>query len=1323
MSKYCSVLPKQGQEVFKKLKSKFGYDTAYRVFFTSMSPKFQRKYGNTLILDDEGVPSYDSMMKIPYIQELIGTGKVLQSLNTEYGKAKEDNLVNYKDLLSQAYAFNTQHNLKDNYVAVVEAVGINKIGIVIKERTAGTESQANNQYSSFLLNERLVSIFQPLGLTINMLSDAEMGNGVIGVTDFSQAKKIGRDFASIIKVANNIQGAQAISEEFSHLLIGMFRDRPLIQRAINVLKNNPEAVKKILGDSFDNYNNVYNGDTEMLAEEALGHILQNNLLRFQESGLPSTQLFKRTVDNTVQQFRNYDLAKVEQAIVDANAAMGTLAKDILSGTIQPTEEQILASRRNAQFNALSESIERRTKILREAVLTEAKKIKIISNETGKKKAIQNVKDLAIRLTGKEQDTILGLLGYARSVLLDLRGIHKGFQSFDEKDSKAKFAFLRAARASFKSYIPFIDAMTQEQILDPNISDFKIIDEDGSEISLGQVLKSLQSASKFLENEFALKAKPTFISFMKSFLGEDFKVQSKDGTFVPVDFNTLLTELNGDISYFDMWLDSMAESGDLLLQLMNKIVMKAKDAIRLKSIEDIRRVQSFRIKWEKAGITSFDFMYERTSDGKLTGNYIAPVNWGAFNADFQKFKQYLRDKYGDKRTKERESELEAWLNDHTTGFIGGEYVPNVENHPEYRNAEYYNLSEQQRQCLKEFLDLKREFDRKLPKNRANNLKAIQMRRSSSQRLLDTLASPTQLFQNIKESVSKAFTIKEDDYEMKDKSVQIDFEGNEFMQLPVVYTRRLSNPTEISTDAVGSLMAYIYMANNYEEMEKIVNPMEVGRTIIKEGRKVKATSAGRLLTEKLYGGGVEGKKQVYVQNPKTNQKLDHFFNTQIYGRYYQDSGTAKVFGKPVDINKATSLLLKVSSLAQLGFAWLANTANVVTGTFMANIEAASGEFFGFSEMAKADAQYASEILGFIAELPNRLKTNKLALFCEYFDTKKTFSKNLKDNIQKKSWITRLLGVDLAFLGQECGDHWLYNRVAIAMALRKKVLYKGQEMSLWEALKVEQDPNDETGEVKKLNVEDITELDGSPLDAGQFSREISEVNQSLYGIYNDEDMNKANTVALGRLLQQYRKWMKAQFNRRFEAGRVSGYSGKWREGYYRTLARVSWNLLKGQYNILALGSELKDYEKRNLRRVITELAQFIAVWALANFVDFGGGDDDKKRPWAQKFAEYMAQRELHELGNLVPSPIMFEEMGKTITNPIPSVSVLQQSLALITNCFTPWTWDDTIESGVWEGHSWIYKRFMKAPIPGIRQITTIKGMIEELDEKTLYYSRNTY
>ena len=82
-----------------------------------------------------------------------------------------------------------------------------------------------------------------------------------------------------------------------------------------------------------------------------------------------------------------------------------------------------------------------------------------------------------------------------------------------------------------------------------------------------------------------------------------------------------------------------------------------------------------------------------------------------------------------------------------------------------------------------------------------------------------------------------------------------------------------------------------------------------------------------------------------------------------------------------------------MAQLGFNWLANIANVAQGICMANIEVAAGQYFTFTELLKADKEYISLMKDFIPEIGSRVKTNKLSLIGDYFNLKQDFDKQVK------------------------------------------------------------------------------------------------------------------------------------------------------------------------------------------------------------------------------------------------------------------------------------------------------------------------------------------
>ena len=174
----------------------------------------------------------------------------------------------------------------------------------------------------------------------------------------------------------------------------------------------------------------------------------------------------------------------------------------------------------------------------------------------------------------------------------------------------------------------------------------------------------------------------------------------------------------------------------------------------------------------------------------------------------------------------------------------------------------------------------------------------------------------------------------------------------MVLPVMFTRDLENPDELSTDLFGTLMAYAYSAINYDELDKIVDTLEVGRALVNDYRKVTETLGKKKIRERVNRFSDRNDRRFVHLSDTANsaQQLNDYLDSKVYSRYLKDSGAFDVFGKQTNANKLASILLKYSSIAQLGFNWLANTANVLTGVAMQNIEAACGEFFKASELAR-------------------------------------------------------------------------------------------------------------------------------------------------------------------------------------------------------------------------------------------------------------------------------------------------------------------------------------------------------------------------------------
>lgn len=1325
MTKVCSYAPKKGTQTFYKLKKELGYEKAWKVFGIAMNPKFQQDFGNTLGIDAEGVPTYSSIMQNSYIQQYIGDRAVIDVLQKEY-TPKEDTIDNYNSCLEEAFKFNTTNPSRKKFTAIVDYTD-DKITVKIVSKSEKSDKLFQSQYQSQQLNSRLADILSPLGITIGMLNQEEVDAGRVGVTDFSKARKIATDTISMIRIANNKEGAEALSEEFSHLIIGALRENPLIKRTINLLATDEEALRDILGSEYDDTVQFQNNNMYLVAEEALGKILRNNLQL--QNQYKSSNLLNRFIQYVKNFFKRIDINIVQDAINEADNAMSQLAKDILSNKIDIKKEDIAKAQRDAQFNALSDRIQRNIDILNNAKNVELKRYRISDNKDARELLINRMSK--IQVSDNDIDTVKGLFNYSQQAIYDLQRASEQLRNLKTLTSNEQFKILRGIRSTIQSYGDFISSMNnavnEESDLEDNmfLNQISIETENGTiEVNIPDSVKELNNLMEQITKRWMRTSKDMVSEFLKPFLGEEITIEIGKHKGETISVRELLDTANRDISFLDRWLDSMGDSSDILLQAFDAVVKKAIDTARYNTIDNIRQIQALRLKAESYNITNFDWMFETDKYGNKTGNYISEINYSQFEQDYAELLQELNNKYGKNAKGEqarlKTNEREEWIKAHANETIFGYLEPKPEL---YRNKDFDRLSSRQLEIREEFLRLKDSLDSKLPSDKVDNLKAVQIRKNGIQRFIDITSQPSQIWTNIKEHLSSEFLDKEDDDTIfgntSVKKGLTDFAGKEFMVLPVLYTTRLSNPNELSTDIFGSLMAYSAMSNKYEQIEKIIDPLEVTKNVIIEGRRVKRTRGGNELVEKITALGQSYIGDVFESSGTNIEKrLEDYMECQVYGRYLKDQGSFEIFNKKVNVNKLVSWALKKSSIVQLGFNFLANIANVTTGVAMQNIEAVSNEFFSVKELAKADAAYLAMMKDYIAEVGSRNKKSKLALIDQYFNIKGEFNKNMKFSDQRRGLLKRLFGPNTAFLGQECGDHWLYNRSTLAMMLREKVNVPNKgEVSLLDALEV----IEENG-IGKLVLPDGTTMKGKPIsinseEMSKFARKMLHVNQSLFGSYNDDDANAANRVAVGRLLMQYRKWMKTQYNKRFMASQKSLALDQWEEGYYRTTLRFLNELVRGRFQVAAQWRNMTDHERANIKRTITELIQCFAVWCLANLVEW---PDDKDRPWAMKLAEYSSKRLTHELGNLTPSTIMVNEILKTVKSPAATLSLIGDTSMFIGSCVDPRDWTNELKSGPYKGMSTWEKRFMKLPLPVVSQYKQVNKFVDDIDTSLQYYAR---
>lgn len=1323
MARNCAIIPQvrnnKGQVVDSKLfKGLLAYtgnnrSEATRLYLITKSSEFIKNWNPRLTLDENNEPTLRSLLQKTNISDVIPESKVLERLNREIGYYKRgmdepallvNNDENYQKLLQKAISFNQTSDFRDDYVAKIikiqdtESPGI-FIGVKVEKRNRLNSIDADKMAYNANLNSRLRDILAANGIAVGALTDLEKRMGINGVTDFDVARTAANGMIEMIRLANGIEGEKALPEEFAHFAIEAMGESPLINRLINNLSSSG-LIGEILGDEYETYDTLYKGDTVKLAKEAAGKLLAKHLLKSEPIGQkPYKNLLERVISAIKSFFKTMNASQIQKAMYEADKDFGRLARDILNGRM---DEEINVENINSSglFYQTNERVQRDRKLLQDIMNNELKRLKIYEKRNPNSQFSVNQRLLIDRLELElaNNNEVEGIYAFLDNALEELQKVSNRLEvlrNTPATNANERASVLRDVRNYMYSYKNIIDDIRKALVDEERYTDNRY----GQRVRVALDDASILIGDLFVKyNDVSM---PLFVDFIKPFVGENIMIPFGKFKGKVIKAEDLVKMADEDISFFDRWLDSMADSSDYMLKVMDQAVKKSKEQARLRTIDVMKQLQAATIKLEKAGIKNTDWMFERDSKGNLSGNYISEINQALFKEKVREMFKSLNEKYGKNPVGENaekyKKERQAWF-DTNMEIVNGKKVPKMSI---YGNKQYQRLNAAQKEYYDTVMNIKSQLDSYLPEKYTTLTNAVKIRKDLLERVKssDDVKSGTK---QIWESIKDEFIRRTDDVDFGDRATVKDFEGNEVQTLPIYFTKLKEGESanDLSTDIVSTLTAYAAMANDFDEMNKVIDVLELGRDLLRE-RQITQTQGGKPLVEKFKAVGrkVEGKLTKEGEATRFVQRLNDFFEMQVYGRYMADEGT---FGKTnIDKGKVANFVNRVTSMNNLALNVLSGISNVATGTVMMRIESFAGEFYNEKNTITADRIYGQSLPEYLAEIGSRVKTSKLALWDELFNVMQEYEQDVREvNFDRKSWFSRMFNTSTLFFMNNAGEHWMQNRTSLALADAYKMKApNGKIVSLWDAMEVVPiDKNNKKAGAKLQLKQGYTKADGSAFtqdDIIKFSRKSAAINQRMHGIYNKADRSAIQRLAIGRMGMMFRKWIKPSLNRRFKSATYNYDLDTWTEGYYRTsgrfLLQLARDLRETQFNLAARWNELTPTEKANIRRALTETGHFLAVMVIIGLIEWS---DDKDRPWLVRMVEYQARRLYTELGTMIPGKSMITEGLRIIKSPAAGINTIEDMLDL-TKLLNPWNYMDELQSGRYEGHSTAYKSFFESPI----------------------------
>lgn len=122
----------------------------------------------------------------------------------------------------------------------------------------------------------------------------------------------------------------------------------------------------------------------------------------------------------------------------------------------------------------------------------------------------------------------------------------------------------------------------------------------------------------------------YITLSRKLLVDLFKEYATN-PIIKQDLENAISYLDNDITYGRALFDSLAESTDGILEIMDKITKDFINKYRIEMLNKAKEVVDLQRQLERDGFKSTNWMYERDFEGNLTGYYVSKWNIGQYES--------------------------------------------------------------------------------------------------------------------------------------------------------------------------------------------------------------------------------------------------------------------------------------------------------------------------------------------------------------------------------------------------------------------------------------------------------------------------------------------------------------------------------------------------------------------------------------------------------------------------------------------------------------------------------------------------------------------
>ena len=941
------------------------------------------------------------------------------------------------------------------------------------------------------LDAKLTQIMSTYDISIQDLSALKdrVNVDALGLTRF--IAKAGKIMPEIY--VNSEHDLMTIPEEVGHVLYEMINGTSFQQRMDAALRKN-DLYKNVLGENLEKYQEEYNNNVDKLVKEAAGKaigeafITESKPLKQQPTGI---QFILQKVWNYIQKVIGkfpFNSMKYELDLLTKD-----MVKDVYSGEFKGSLDNITREDTFYRIGDLK-THEKIANEVKKSTMNRVKNYQLKDKDTLAQSELERAEKLyKLFEEGKYAE---GNLEYLQQIAKESSRLKTSLDEIKKIDSSSNLIKAAGRLRDMKFYHDNI-AYTIEDLKTTLKQELKSTDsnkiKEANQIGLDTIKQLEEDLEEMLYTYYTV-GNEIMVPLFKPFFGgrgnkqllEEFNNKlPKNKRISLVDLETLFIEKEGDISTLSRFLNSLAETDDTALQLLDLFVKSEKEKGRLDTLDTVQDLLTLNDTIKDGG----KFMVAVDSKGKGVGEFVREYDWVELNkasnainekqnkelkeakkkftdlTELEKAVNKINNKYKTIRNNEvyrkhamsidaarelveakkklveegklSQKEFNKWMyyNVKVTETYSEEfgadtlYTIPLKKSEQYKKIQsnpaqkkYYDFVLDQKFIRDSYLPESQRSGALLPQLYADTIDKVKTLKTKKD-LADLLKRGKEFFSQVGDESDRAVK-----WEVEDA------EGNPVKFVPIRYNKRLDNPQMISSDITMSMSVYLGMADNFRYMRQSMDLVELTSDMIKNTKVIKKDNQGNILMSSVKGLTDKIKSRLESKDSKgfnREKRLESYLNMQFYGELTKDAG--KILGGKVDVAKLAGTLGMYTALNQLSINIAGAQDNLLLGKSQERIEALSKEFHNFSDLIYADKQYLGKEMGKkISQIGKHNPNDKISLWTNSKNTLQDYSKGLRNmDTNRNTIFSKLFNTSSLFFLQQGGEHYLQTRSSIALA----------------------------------------------------------------------------------------------------------------------------------------------------------------------------------------------------------------------------------------------------------------------------------------------------